>query len=174
LYIVAEGSTNRYAVDGGSIRGIETGGTLLAGHAFEGDNHSVNLLLGANAINHMLSAIDATNGVQGTAFGLKARADAWVNPTPQTLLYGEAEYSTAFHTYFAKAKAGYDVTQARQVFIGPEVAVSGNQRYDQWRVGAHVTQLQIGRISMDFSVGYAHDSSVGASAYGTTEFSTKF
>jgi hypothetical protein len=97
-----------------------------------------------------------------------------VNPTPQTLVYGEAEYSTAFHSYFAKAKFGYDVTQTQQVFIGPEVAASGNQRYDQWRVGAHVTQLKFGKINMDISAGYAHDSSVGASAYGTTEFSTKF
>ena len=174
LFIMAEGGTYKYAVDGGSIRGIEAAGTLLAGHAFEGDNYSVNLLVGANAINHMLSAIDPTNSVQGTAFGVKARADAWVNPTPQTLVYGEAEYSTAFRSYFAKAKFGYDVTQAQQVFIGPEVAASGNQRYDQWRIGAHVTQLQIGRINMDISAGYAHDSTVGASAYGTTEFSTKF
>jgi hypothetical protein len=174
LYIVAEGGTYKYAVDGGTIRGIETGGTLLAGRGFEGDNYSINLLAGANAVNHMLSAIDQTNRVQGTAFGVKLRADAWVNPTPQTLVYGEAEYSTAFHSYFAKAKFGYDVTQAQQIFIGPEVAASGNQRYDQWRVGAHVTQLKFGKINMDISAGYAHDSSVGASAYGTTEFSTKF
>ena len=173
-FIMAEGGTYKYAADSGSIRGIETGGTLLAGHAFEGDNYSVNLLVGANAVNHMLSAIDPTNSVQGTAFGVKARADGWVNPTPQTLVYGEAEYSTAFRSYFAKAKFGYDVTQAQQVFIGPEIAASGNERYDQWRVGAHVTQLKIGRINMDISAGYAHDSIVGPSAYGTTEFSTNF
>ena len=171
---MAEGGTYKYPVTGGSIRGIEAAGTLLAGHGFEGDNYSANLLLGVNAINHMLSAIDPSNSVQGTAFGLKVRADAWINPTPQTLLYGEAEYSTAFRTYFAKAKFGYDVAQPQQVFIGPMVAASGNERYDQWRVGAHVTQLKIGKINMDFSAGYAHDSSVGAGAFGTTEFSTNF
>ena len=126
-YIVAEGGTYKYPVDSGAIRGIEAGGTLLAGHGFEGDNYSINLLVGANAVNHMLSAIDPTNRVQGTAFGVKVRADAWVNPTPQTLVYGEAEYSTAFRTYFAKAKFGYDVTKQQQVFIGPEVAASGNR-----------------------------------------------
>jgi outer membrane immunogenic protein len=174
VLILAEGGTYKYAADTGTITGVNSGGSLLAGRGFEGDNYSINVLAGISAANHMLSAIDPTNSVQGTAFGAKLRADAWVNPTPRSMVYGEMEYSTAFRSYLAKIKLGYDVTPNRQVFVGPEIAASGNERYDQWRVGAHVTQLKLGRVQMDVSAGYVHDSSVGASAYGTTEFSTNF
>lgn len=174
FFVLGEAGTYKYPVDPGSIRGTYTSGDLLVGYAFEGDNYSINLLAGGNAANHMLSAIDVENSVQGTAFGGKVRADAWVNPTPKTLVYGEADYSTAFRTYYAKAKLGYDVTNDKQIFIGPEVAALGNERFDQWRLGAHVTQLKIGKIQADISGGYAHDSIVGNSAYGSIEFSKNF
>jgi outer membrane immunogenic protein len=174
MLIVGQGSTYSYGSNGGSIRGIETGGTVLLGRGIEGDNYSVNVLLGGNAANHMLSAFDPTNSVRGTAFGVKARADAWVNPTPRTMAYGEAEYSTAFRTYGAGAKLGVDVTADRQVFVGPAVAAYGDRHSRQWRVGAHVTQLKIGRIQIDLSGGYQHDSTVGDGAYGVTELSANF
>jgi outer membrane immunogenic protein len=174
FFIIGEGGRYKYPAGSGFIRGVSTSGDVLAGYGFEGDNYSVNLLAGANAANHMLSAIDPTNSVQGTAFGAKARADAWLNPTPQSLIHGEAEYSTAFRTYYAAAKLGYDITQNQRIFAGPEVAALGNRRFDQWRVGAHLTQLKIGKIQADVSGGYAHDSVVGDGAYGNVEVSTAF
>ncbi len=174
VLIMGEGGRYKYPADTGFIRGIYTGGQVLAGYGFEGDNYSINLLAGANATNHMLSDIDPENRVQGTAFGAKVRGDAWINPTPQTLAFGEAEYSTAFRSYYAKAKIGHDVTNNMQVFVGPEVAVFGTERSNQWRVGAHVTQLKIGRMQIDVSGGYANDNIVGTSAYGSIEVSTNF
>jgi len=174
IFMLGEAGHYKYPDDAGPIRGTYTGGDLLVGYAFEGDNYSINLLAGGNVTNHMLNDIDTANSVQGTAFGGKVRADAWINPTPATLVYGEADYSTAFRTYYAKAKVGYDITRARRVFIGPEVAALGNERFDQWRVGGHITQMTVGRVQMDISAGYAHDSVVGNAAYGGVEFSTSF
>lgn len=174
VFLLGDGGTYKYPGDNGFIRGIHTGGEVLAGYGLEGDNYSINLLAGVNAINHMLSAVDTENRVQGTAFGAKVHGDAWVNPTARTLLYGEAEYSTAFGTYFAKAKLGYDVTKDSQVFVGPEVVALGDQRFNQWRAGLHVTQMKFGKLQVDVSGGYARDNVGGGGAYTTIEFSRNF
>jgi outer membrane immunogenic protein len=158
---------------GGTIRGVYSTGDILAGYAFEGSNYEINLLAGASAENDMLSAYDVTDPVNGTAGGAKVRGDIWINPTPQTLFYGEGEYSTAFQTYYTSAKFGYDVF-AKGFFLGPEVSAFGDARFDQWRVGAHVTQLKFGRVEVDVSAGYARDSVVGSGAYGHLELSTAF
>jgi opacity protein-like surface antigen len=174
FFILSDAGVYKYPAEGELIRGTYETADLLAGYAFEGDNYSINLLAGGNASNHMLSEVDPENRVQGTAFGVKARADAWVNPTKQTLTYAEAEYSTAFQTYYAKLKLGYDITKDKEIFFGPEVAALGDERFNQWRVGAHITQVKLGKVEVDVSGGYAHDSSVGASAYGNVELSTHF
>ena len=174
VYLMGEGGTYKYPVAGGSIRGIYSSGDALVGYGFEGDNYSINLLAGANAINHMLSDIDPENSVQGTAIGAKVRGDAWVNPTANTLSYGEAEYSTAFRTYYTKAKVGFDVSNGKQIFLGPEVAALGDERYNQWRVGVHLTQVKLGSVQIDLSAGYANDSIVGAGAYSHVELSKNF
>ena len=172
---MGEAGAYKYPGDGGFIRGNYSSGDMMIGHAFEGDNYSINLLAGTNFINHTISRIDPDNSVQGTAFGAKLHGDAWVNPTPKTMLYGEAEYSTAFRSYHASAKAGYDITADKQLFVGPAVAVTGNERFNQWRVGVHVTQLMLGKkLSVDISAGYVNDSVVGAGTYGNVQFSTTF
>jgi outer membrane immunogenic protein len=175
VYFEGEGGTYKYPVDGGgSIRGIYESGDALVGYGFEGDNYSINVLGGANGINHMLSAPDPTNAVQGTEIGAKVRASAWINPTPDTLTYGEAEYSTAFNTYYVNGKFGLNVAGDKHIFVGPEVGTFGDKRSNTWRVGAHVTQVMFGAVQMDVSGGYANDSTVGSGAYGHVELSTNF
>jgi hypothetical protein len=170
VFVMGGGGTYRYD----DVRGTYSHGEILAGYAFEGETYSINLLAGPSAENHMLSELDPTNSVQGTAFGVKVRGDVWSNPTPQTLVFAEADYSTAFRTYYALGKLGFDVTKGGEIFVGPELSVFGNERYDQWRVGAHVTQLKFGRVQADVSAGYARDSVLGSGAYGRLELSTKF
>lgn len=174
VLISGEGGAYSYPVTGGSIDGIMSGGTLLGGYGFEGDNYSINLLVGGNAANHNLSAIDATNPVQGTAAGVKAHADGTVNPTPSTMVYGEGEYSTAFRTYYVNGKFGIQIPGIEGLFVGPEAGVSGDQQSNQWRVGAHLTEFTIGSVQVGLSAGYADDSDAGASPYGHVELSSSF
>jgi opacity protein-like surface antigen len=174
VLILGEGGAYSYPVTGGSIDGIMTGGSLLAGYGFEGDNYSINLLAGGNAANHMLSAVDTENSVQGTAFGVQAHADARVNPTPSTLVYGEGSYSTAFRAYYANTKFGIQIANITGLFIGPEAGVLGDRHSIQWRLGAHLTEFTVGPVQVGLSAGYAKDSDVGASPYGHIELSSTF
>lgn len=174
VQIMGEGGAYSYPVTGGSIDGITTGGSVLAGYGFEGDNYSINLLAGANAVNHMLSAIDTTNPVNGTAVGAKVLANARVNPTPATLISGEGEYSTAFDTYATNAKFGIQVFGIAGLFIGPEAGLSGDEQSNQWRVGGHLTEFTLGPLQVALAAGYANDSDNGVSPYGHVEVSGTF
>jgi len=40
------------------------------------------------------------------------------------------------------------------VFIGPEVSLSMSEAYREWRIGAHVTGLQLGRFTFSLSGGW--------------------
>lgn len=173
MYITGGAGAYRYPAGGESIRGVYSSGDLLGGYAFEGNNYEINLLAGGAAENDMLSAFDSSNPVNGTAVGPKVRSDIWINPTPKSVVYAEAEYTTAFQTYYTSAKYGYDVFN-KGFFVGPEVTAFGNERFDQWRVGGHLTQLKFGKVDVDVSAGFAHDSSVGDGAYGHVEMSREF
>jgi outer membrane immunogenic protein len=174
VWLVGESGGYLYHDGAAAFHGIYESGEVLAGYGFEGDNYSINLLAGPNAINHMVSPYDPTNHVQGTDGGIKIRADAYLTPTAGFMNYTEGEYSTAFNTYWAREKFGFDITRGQEIYVGPEVAVLGDERFNQWRVGAHISNMKIGKVQIDLSAGYADDSIVGTSAYGHIELSENF
>jgi len=160
------------------IRGTTADGSLLAGYGFVRDNYSVDLYAGLDVENDRLSAPDPQDRVQGTQVGVKGVGELWWTPTPQTLVFGLAEYSTAFQTYYAKAKLGYDALSGKQegkeIFIGPEFIALGDERYSQQRIGIHVTAIHIRSVNLELSGGYLHDSNLGGGAYSIIEINTQF
>jgi outer membrane immunogenic protein len=174
VYVYGGGGMYKFPQQGGpQVTGTYETGDLLGGWGLEGHNYSVNLLGGLNAENQHESVFDPNDPDHGTKVGAKVRADAWINPTAQTLIYEEGEYSTAFNTYYAAAKLGYDPF-AKGFFIGPEVVAMGDDRYDEGRVGVHITQMTFGRVQVDIAGGFMHDTSTGSGGYGTLEFNTNF
>ena len=174
VWVVGEAGGYMYFSGATAFRGVYESGEVLAGYGFEGDNYSINLLAGPNAVNHVVSPYDPTNHVQGTEGGIKVRADAYLTPTTGMMSYTEGEYSTAFQTYWARQKFGFDVTNGQQIYVGPEVAVLGDERFNQWRVGGHISNMKVGKLEIDISAGFADDSIVGKSAYGHLELSENF
>lgn len=174
VWLEGESGWYKFGTSNGSIDGVYTAGAMLGGYAFEGSNYEIHLLGGLSAENDMLSAVDQTDPVHGTEFGVKGRTDIWINPTPQTLFYAEGEYTTAFQTYWTSAKWGYDITNGKGIFVGPEVIAFGDERFNQWRVGAHISEVKIGRVDLALSAGYADDSVVGRGAYTHVEANIEF
>ena len=164
----------KYSAAGTSFHGTVSTGEALAGYAIEGDNYSINVLGGFHAINHMVSPFDPENKVLGTALGIKGRVDAHVTPTQSTMLAGEAEYSTAFRTFYTTGKFGFDVTNGNKIYVGPMASMFGDERSQQWRVGGHLSNLKFGKVQVDISAGYAKDSIVGTGAFSHIELSTPF
>src|SRR5262249_13015181 len=104
--------------------------------------------------------------------GFKVQADVWVNPTERTLVYALGSYSTAFNTYYAVGRLGYDFL-SNGVFFGPEVGGLGNDRTDQFRLGAHLSDIKVGSAKLTISGGWMRGRNEGGGAYSmaTLDFS---
>jgi outer membrane immunogenic protein len=174
VWFLGNSGIYKYSAEDTSFHGTFSTGEALAGYGFEGDNYSINVLGGLNAINHMVSPFDPENKVQGTALGIKGRVDAYLTPTQSTMVAGEAEYSTAFGTFYTTGKFGFDVTNGNNIYVGPMASWFGDERFKQWRVGGHLSNLKFGKVEIDISAGYANDSIVGTGAFGHIELCTHF
>jgi hypothetical protein len=150
-------------------RFVSTDALIGWSHVF--NNGAVTLAIGANYQNHRVRPFDANNVVQGGELGFKVQADVWVNPTPWTLVYALGSYSTAFDTYYAVGRLGYDFFGS-QIFIGPEVGGLGNNRTDQFRVGGHITGFRFAGGKVTVSGGWFRERSEGDGAYaaGSIDF----
>ena len=151
----------------------------LVGYSFERDNGSLALYVGLNAQEHRLSTPDPENPVQGSQLGAKFQTIAWYNPTPTTLLYGDGQYSSAFGTYYVTGKYGQSFTggktlEDKQLYFGPQLTLFGNERYQEWRVGLHLTSLNLGKVDFEIGAGFEHNTDNGNGAYALFELNTKF
>jgi hypothetical protein len=157
-----------------TIRGRFEEVSLLAGYGFVRNNLELNVYTGLNVLSHQLSEPDIGNPVQGTRAGLQIQEETTYHPTPATLIYSLASYSTAFQNYYATFKVGYDISKGHEVFVGPQITFLGDERFDQWRAGLHVTQLTFGKVGIELSGGYVHSSDTGSGAYGMIEINFPF
>lgn len=167
LRLSAFGLGGRYEYHGGDdelFKGRFVSADALIGWSHVFRNGAFTLAVGANFQNHRVRPSDPNNSVQGSEVGFKVQADVWVNPTPNTLIYALGSYSTAFDTYYAIGRWGFDVT-GRQVFFGPEVGGLGNDRTDQVRVGAHLTGIRLGPGKLTVSGGWLHERGEGDGGY---------
>jgi hypothetical protein len=151
----------------------------LAGYEFVYKNFSNTLLVGVNFQDHQLVIPDPGNAVQGTKFGLKIQEEVSVNPTERTMIEAQASYSTAWATYRFMVKAGYDISNGKDMFFGPQFTAQGNINYDQLRIGAHLSSLKIGALEFTLTGGYFFDvRSISSSTSGgqneTTGITTRF
>ncbi len=81
-------------------------------------------------------------------------------------------YSTAYDAYYARFRAGYSLFGLG--YIGPEVAVLGDDFYNQTRVGAHLTSMQLGAVQVGVSGGYVWERAYKDGYYGALELRTGF
>jgi Cellulose biosynthesis protein BcsS len=133
---------------------------------------SLGTYVGANVRENTVPAADPTNTALGTRVGFKAAVDAYLLPAPATMTAVYGSYSTAYDAYYARFRAGYSVFGFG--YLGPEVAVLGDDYYNQTRVGAHLTAMQLGAVQVGVSGGYVWDRAYKDGYYGTLELRTGF
>lgn len=161
---------------GGAVGNVDSDifdADLMVGyHIFEGRNRYTGYI-GANYRDNDLSPNDPGNSTSGDEFGAKIQleANSWMGDMWNLDAIGS--YSTAYDTYWARARFGY--AWSGNLLIGPEGVVSGDDEYDEQRIGVFVSGMQLGAIDVSASVGYADTSRGGDdSIYGGIEFSTRF
>jgi Cellulose biosynthesis protein BcsS len=137
------------------VRGTQIEGGALVGYEWIWRNAALAGYIGLNVRDNQLSAYDPDNSVVGTAAGLKMVAEAYANPTDNTMVSAYGSYSTAHHAYYGRVKAGFALFG--QTFVGPEVTFLGDDFFNQWRAGLHLTGLQVGMLKLGVAAGYVQD-----------------
>jgi hypothetical protein len=133
---------------------------------------SLGTFVGANVRENTVPSVDPANTALGTRVGFKAAVDAYLLPTPATMVSVYGSYSTAYDAYYARFRAGYSFFGFG--YLGPEVAVLGDDYYNQTHVGAHLTAMQLGAMQVGVSGGYVWERAYKDGYYGTLELRTGF
>lgn len=102
------------------------------GYLFVRPGAAVGIYLGVDYQDHDLTPNDPSNSVRGDELGFRVGGDIRLIG-PQHYFTLEGYYSTAFDTYWTRARAGVNLGR---FIIGPEGGVMGNDGYDAQRLGA--------------------------------------
>jgi hypothetical protein len=160
------------AASGAKITGDQIEGAAMAGYEWIWREAKLAGYVGLAVRDTSLSAPDPNNQVVGTSFGGKAALDFYARPTEKTMVSAYGSFTSNDKAYFGRVKAGYRV--GGDFYVGPEFAVLGNDFYNQWRIGAHLSGLQLGPIQASLSAGYAYDRDQKGGAYGSVDVRAQF
>lgn len=171
-----EGLAGTYAyadpATGQQIHGQQFQGGLLVGYEKIYKNASIAGYVGVDIRDNSLSTADINNSTVGTTAGVKAVAEAYLQPTDLTMFSAYASYSTAHDAYYARVRAGYRVFD--NGYMGPELTFLGDEYFGQSRIGAHLSGLQLAAFQLGISGGYGRDRFNKGGYYATLDARTGF
>jgi hypothetical protein len=150
-------------------------GDFMLGYQWISGPTRFSFYAGANVEHHDNNDPLAT--VAGTEWGFKVQGEVFTNFAPNWYGLVLATYSTAFDSYFALGKIGYNVNSF--VSIGPEVVAMGNERFDAVRTGPFVAFNVTPATMIIVSGGYSWDTNSTAlndnsGGYGTVHVRSLF
>jgi hypothetical protein len=168
LRVEALAGTYRFdAASGASVKGDQLGGALLAGYQWVSPRSSFAIYGGGAVRASQFSGPAIDLPAAGTSTGFKTSFEYFATPTDRTMLFAYGSYSTIYNAYYTRAKLG--IATFGSAYVGPEVAALGDDFYRQWRIGAHVTGLQMGGLQFGLSGGYEVDRQGKSGAYGVVD-----
>jgi Cellulose biosynthesis protein BcsS len=176
LRLRLEGLGGTYGFEQAPSNATTTGkqyeGGALVGYQQIWNWGSLGAYIGANVRENTVPSVDNTNSSLGTRVGFKSAVDAYLLPAPATMISVYGSYSTAYDAYYARFRAGYALFGFG--YLGPEVAVLGDDYYNQTRIGAHLSAMQFGAMQVGVSGGYAWERAYKDGYYGALELRTGF
>ena len=123
--------------------------------------------LGPELQNHRLSPDDPVNRLRGLSFGLRAAADLWYEPTPNTMVAADVSLSTIATSNTARIGFGWRIFEDMLggIYAGPEAQYFGSVGYRQLRLGTHITSMKTDDVEWSAAAGRADDSRGRVSPY---------
>ena len=119
-------------VPGGKVDGDMVGGDVMIGYQFTRGFVTATIYVGVDYLDYDLNPDVPTEEIRGDEFGFKVAGDLETSSEVPFFLSLNGSYSTAFDTYYAQLRVGYN---ARRFVFGPEGAVSGDKSGDIQRLG---------------------------------------
>jgi hypothetical protein len=135
---------------GTEVTGRKLDASILPGWRWRRGDLFITVFGGLDLQRHSLSPDDPTAGLRGNYAGLKAAVELWYQPTPTTMIAGDASASTIGPTYSGRLAYGWRVLD--KFYIGPEIGgFSSTDTYQQVRAGIHITGLKFSSFSQSTS-----------------------
>ena len=162
-------STGRYQYRSGllgsatTVTGTMYATSIMPGLRFTRGGVTVGLYAGFDYQVHTLSPDDPGNAARGRQTGIRKAIDLWYQPTDLTMIAVSATVSTIGYAHAIRAAFGWRLLD--RFYLGPEAVFYGAADYRQFRIGAHVTGLELLWLEWQGGIGYAIDDDGYGGAY---------
>lgn len=154
----------RYRSGGVDVTGAHTIVSAMPGWKFRNTGFDVTIYAGIDWQSHRFAPDDLGNPARGSRTGLRMAADVWLEPATNWVVAGSVSASTVARSYWLRVATGW--RHADRWWTGPEIQVSGEERYRQARGGLHVSGVRAGMFEWSAGVGLASDSERRTGGYG--------
>lgn len=183
VYLRAFGGHAWYEYTSGAGLGIIEGRAALfdamIGYQVVRSNIRAALAVGVDYQDHDLSPNDPGNRIRGSETGFKVMGDVGTLKAAPWFFDLIGSYSTAFDSYWARGRVGYEV---HKVVIGPEAVFYGNSDFEARRVGGFVQfDIPVGHVFTRTSIAAGHEQTDDngifggrQGGYGTLNFAFAF
>ena len=168
----AYAGTGRYSyltqnVAGGSVDASFSvfEGAIGYGHRWE--QGRIIGFVGIHNENHVLAPFDLGNRNHGDETGISGKLDLWVKPTENILLTVYASTTNVFSGYHANAFAGYRIFSNHDFYVGPEIAIGGNNSYQTSHFGIRASGIPLFGFFIAVAGGISQDPDTGSGTYGS-------
>lgn len=161
--LLLNGGFYRYNSGGSEVTGRQVMGAAMPGWRWHREGLDVTVFAGLDVQDHRFTPDDLGNRLRGTHVGARGGFDAWYEPMHNAMVTASASLSTIGTSYWTRAAAGWRFFDA--VWLGPEALACGDDTYQQFRVGAHVTSLRFWGREWSAGAGFATDTDGREGAY---------
>ena len=169
LKIVLSGGLYRYHAQnlGELVVGAEWLAQVLPGWRIKRGDVEFKVFMGSEIQSHHLRPDDPANRLRGISYGVRVAAEAWYEPTAETMIAADVSLSSIATGNSARAAFGWRVLEEMLggVYVGPEIQYFGSDGYRHSRLGAHVTSMKTEDTEWSAAAGWARDSTGRSSPY---------
>ncbi len=172
LKLLLSGGLYRYDADslGGQMMiGAQWLTQVLPGFRVKRGNAEIKFFFGPEWQRNKLWPDDPESRLRGQNFGLRFASELWYEPTPTTLIAGDASLSSIDTNLSVRLAFGWrvadEILNGQGFYAGPEMQYFGAGDYRHWRLGAHITSLKTETTEWSAAAGLARDSDGNASPY---------
>jgi hypothetical protein len=156
LKLLVAGGNYGYTSAGTEVDGRYTLASVMAGYRIKRGRLEATAVIGPDFQRHELTPDDLGNRMRGSHAGVRFGVDLWYQTSDTFMATASVSLSSIGPNYWTRAAVGWYLFD--RVWIGPELMALGGDRYDQFRVGAHVTALRTAAFEWTAGVGFARDS----------------
>lgn len=170
LKVLLSGGLYRYhaqTLGGERVVGAEWLTNILPGWRIKRGNAEFKVFMGPEIQNHYLRPDDSAKRLRGYSYGLRVAAEAWYEPTAETMIAADVSLSSIATSNSARAAYGWRVLEEMLggIYFGPEFQYFGSNGYRHSRLGMHVTSMKTEDSEWSAAAGWARDSTGRSSPY---------